>query len=150
VTVFRPANCDRTREAISRSLDGELSPFEERLVGAHLAGCAACAEFDVDVRATTEMLRSAPPESIGRLLVLPRRRSVQPLVGSAAAAAAVAAVLLGTLIGATEVDRGDGTFRFVATENASAASLDDRYFRPMVGRTGTFDVTGGSSDAFPI
>ena len=41
-----PTNdCDRLREQVSASLDGELSQLESARLQTHLAGCASCRSF---------------------------------------------------------------------------------------------------------
>jgi len=103
-TTFR--SCDRAREAISRALDDELSPFEARLLAAHLTACPACREFESDAASATSELRRAPLELLERPVTLPRRRSVRPLHGSAAAALAAAAVLVLSVASPVEFDGG--------------------------------------------
>ena len=96
-TTFR--SCDRAREAVSRGLDGELSPFEERLLSAHLLRCASCREFEATAAALTNSLRTAELQPLEQPIALPRRRSLRPLHGSAAAAVAAAAVLILSVAG---------------------------------------------------
>jgi anti-sigma factor RsiW len=149
VREFRERICDRTREAVSLSLDGSLSAFERHLVASHLARCESCREFERDSRSTTALLRAAPLEVLDHPIVLPRLRRLRPVVGSTAvAAAACVAVMVGALLGATEAHRG-------ATQRLSGPAKtellrDDRFFRPTVGQTRTFDFTGGSSNQVAI
>jgi predicted anti-sigma-YlaC factor YlaD len=93
--------CDPARAWISRALDGELSEFEQALLSAHLASCPACRRFQNDLAAIAAQLRATPLEELRRPVALPERRRV-PLraLEAAAAALAVAAVGLGSLLGA--------------------------------------------------
>jgi anti-sigma factor RsiW len=90
--------CDRFREQVSLSLDGELSQLERRMLDAHLARCASCSAFADDVRAFTEDLRAAPLERLRRPVVVqrPRRIGTARLQIGIAAAFALAALGLGT------------------------------------------------------
>jgi anti-sigma factor RsiW len=149
VREFRERICDRTREAVSLSLDGSPSAFERHLVAAHLARCESCSEFERDVRSTTALLRAAPLEVLDHPIVLPQRRRLRPVVGSTAvAAAACAAVMIGALLGASEAHRS-ATLR-LASPPKTELLRDDRFFRPTVGQTRTFDFTGGSSNQVAI
>src|SRR5215217_9699974 len=69
----RPKVCDRARTYASLRLDGELSEFESALLDAHLASCAACRTFAVEVAEITAELRAAELRRLERPLVLPRR-----------------------------------------------------------------------------
>ena len=96
-------SCESAREASSRALDDDLSPFEARLLAAHLDTCAACSEFHVGAATTTKALRAAPLDPLEQPLALPRRRVVRPLHGSAAAAIAAAAVLVLSVAGPVDL-----------------------------------------------
>jgi predicted anti-sigma-YlaC factor YlaD len=102
-TTFR--SCDRAREAASRVLDDELSPFETRLLEAHLEVCADCRAFQAAAARTAVELRAAPLERLTHPIVLPRRRALRPMQGSAAAAMAAAAVLVLTVAAPVDLDR---------------------------------------------
>ncbi|GAA2578742.1 zf-HC2 domain-containing protein [Dactylosporangium fulvum] len=52
--------CERYREALSARLDGEDEPIEPGLVDAHLAGCAACRQWERDAQAVTRLVRLQP------------------------------------------------------------------------------------------
>jgi hypothetical protein len=56
------AACARARQWVSLSLDGELAHPEQALLVGHLKSCASCSSFQVLSRASTAMLRGAPPE----------------------------------------------------------------------------------------
>lgn len=102
-TTFR--SCDRAREAISRALDDDLSPFEARLLASHLDACAECREFHAGAAETSGALRSAPLEPLEQPVTLPPRRVLRPLHGSAAAAVAAAAVLVLSVAGPANFNR---------------------------------------------
>jgi predicted anti-sigma-YlaC factor YlaD len=87
--------CDRIREWISLSTDGELSRIEHALVERHLVGCPDCEAFATDVEAFTMALRTAPLEPLAEPIVLPRRTRVSFRSFQVAAAAAVAVVAVG-------------------------------------------------------
>ena len=95
---MRPPRCNRAREWISLSMDGELSEFEQVLMAAHLERCAECRAFDADTRGFTTALRLAAPEALERPVAVPRRRSfgaagVRGAQAASIAFAAAAAVL---------------------------------------------------------
>jgi predicted anti-sigma-YlaC factor YlaD len=93
--------CDRAREYASLRLDGELSEFERALLDSHLERCPSCRAFAGDLVAVTERLRSAPLEAPQLTVTLPRRRfaGVRGVQASAAAAAIMSVVGIGTLFG---------------------------------------------------
>jgi predicted anti-sigma-YlaC factor YlaD len=105
-STFR--SCDRAREAISRALDDELSPFEARLLAEHLDACAGCREFHSGAAATAESLRTSALIPLERPLTLPRRRVARPLQGSAAAVIAAAAVLVLSVAGPVDLNSING------------------------------------------
>lgn len=115
-------SCDRAREAASCVLDSELSPFETRLLEAHLELCPACAAFQASVAATALELRAAPLVRLERPITLPRRRALRPLQGSAAAAMAAAAVLVLTVTAPVDFERASPT-RLAAP----AADVESRF-----------------------
>jgi anti-sigma factor RsiW len=93
-------SCDRAAAQISLRLDGELSPFEEAELRAHLAGCAACSAYAREAEAFTSLVRLSPHEPFETPIVMPRShrlplRSLQ--VGAAAASIAAVAGLVGFL-----------------------------------------------------
>lgn len=55
------ADCAETRAAASDFLDGELDGGAASRIARHLAKCPLCAAFVRTLRATVELLRSAPP-----------------------------------------------------------------------------------------
>lgn len=93
---MRSAQCDRARNWVSLRLDGALSELESALLDRHLAGCAECRGFEVDVTAHTSLLRAAPLETPVARVVLPergRRGRLVALQGVGTMAAALAAAL---------------------------------------------------------
>jgi predicted anti-sigma-YlaC factor YlaD len=100
---LHPRSCERAREWASLRMDGELSEFEQALLAAHLEGCAPCADFARSVGAVSRSLRKAEPMRLREPIALPRRRrsfgGLRATAGATAAAAVVAAIGLGTLIG---------------------------------------------------
>ena len=86
---------------VSSRLDSELSELEEALLRAHLARCAACRSFADDLETITDALRTAPLVETSMRFQLPRRpaRVGVAHAGSAAAAAIVATIALGSFVG---------------------------------------------------
>ena len=118
-TAFR--SCDRAREAASRALDDDLSPFEARLLAAHLDICEDCRAFQASAAATALELRNAAHERLTYPVTLPRRRSLRPFQGSAAAAMAAAAVLVLTVTAPVDLDSVQSS-RFAAPVTSSDES----------------------------
>lgn len=97
---YRRQSCERAHNWVSLDLDGELSPFERSLLRAHLDQCEPCSVFRADVTALTNELRAAPLEYPERALEVPsRRRAPFRALQVSAAALAVVAVGLGSLVG---------------------------------------------------
>jgi anti-sigma factor RsiW len=99
------SSCDSSREAISRSLDCDLSDFEARRLAAHLDVCEQCVAFQAGIAATATSLRTAPLERLEWPVTLPRRRVLRPMRATAAAALAAAAALVLTVTAPFEFDR---------------------------------------------
>jgi anti-sigma factor RsiW len=78
VRVVKPLTkqCERARECASLRLDGELSEFEQALLGAHLARCEPCRSFAAELDQVTTRLRNAPLETLDQPVALPARRRV--------------------------------------------------------------------------
>jgi hypothetical protein len=106
----RPERCDRAREWISLHVDGELSEFERIVLEAHVARCAECREFRLDVRRISRELRQAPLARLRRPIALPQRTRLfgRTLQFGVAALAAVA-VGVGTSLGVLSADRSNRT-----------------------------------------
>jgi anti-sigma factor RsiW len=89
--------CERIRAQVSLELDGELSQLEQRMLDSHLERCANCAHYAEEVRDVTYRIRTAPPATLRRPVVLRRRRAMTTtrLQIGVAAAFALAALGLG-------------------------------------------------------
>src|SRR5688572_4306769 len=87
--------CERAREWLSLSLDGELSRFERALVDRHLSTCAECAAFGAELAAFTERVRATPLEPLAHPVAVPVRRTRRVFRPAQAAAAALAVVAVG-------------------------------------------------------
>ncbi len=98
-----PSNdCDRLREQVSASLDGELSQLETARLHAHLARCASCRSFAAAAGAASRLLQSTPLEELQFPVALPSRRRVaaaRKLQVAAAAAALTVTVGLSAALG---------------------------------------------------
>ena len=120
--------CDRARQWASLELDGELSSFERALLENHLEGCSSCAEFRAEIGGLTNALRAAPHEPFAGVVVGRVRRRVGMRLAPAAAAMAVAAVGLGSIVASSSFP-GGSISRFaehvnVRPDEASAATPD--------------------------
>jgi anti-sigma factor RsiW len=97
-----PTNeCDRRRELISSSLDGELSELERAALDAHLASCPSCRAFAASAGETSQLLQAAPLVELDFPVVIPARRlaAAHKLQVAAAAAALVVTVGLSAALG---------------------------------------------------
>lgn len=103
--------CAPVREWISLGLDGELSRFEQLLLDAHLARCAACRSFQERVGATTAALRAAPPLAPHQPISVERRRRRYAVELGRPLAAAAATIVLVTGSVAVSARPGDDRFR---------------------------------------
>ena len=102
--------CDRARQWASTELDGELSSFERVLLHAHLDACPACSAFSSEIGGLTGALREAPLELLTSPVEIARpRRRLSLRLAPAAAAMAVAAVGLGSLLASSAVRSGSVT-----------------------------------------
>lgn len=102
--------CDRACAWAALVPDGELAQLEQRLLGEHLAHCAACSSFAAAVAATAVELRDAAPETPARVFVVPAgdvRRSVYARLRAVGAVAAVAAMAFGIASRAPLAPGGD-------------------------------------------
>jgi predicted anti-sigma-YlaC factor YlaD len=102
MSSIRPRICDDARQWASLRLDAELTEFEEFLLQEHLRRCFECAAYADAIATTTSALRATPPLSLDVPLSAPARRRMLPLRAvsfAAAAAAVVAAVGIGSLVG---------------------------------------------------
>ena len=123
-------DCERVRESVSASVDGELSQVEAAGLEPHLASCESCRLYAAGSVETARLLRSAPREELGFTIALPARRyALAHKVQVAAAAAAIAATVglsavVGTL-GSARTSSSDaqalaGTSEPVALRNPEA------------------------------
>jgi predicted anti-sigma-YlaC factor YlaD len=120
--------CDRARQWASLELDGELSSFERALLENHLDGCPSCAQFRAEIGTLTGALRAAPHEPFAGVVLGRVRRRVGLRLAPAAAAMAVAAVGLGSILASSSF-QGSSISRFaqhvdVSPGDASAAVPD--------------------------
>ena len=129
--AVRAAECERARSWASLGLDGELSHFEEALLRAHVGRCAACAEFERDLRGLAEALRRAPLEQPTTVVMPVARRSTgrRALQLSAAAAAVAIAAVLGSLAGSLSSPE---PARTTASPTAAMRALRVAELRPTV------------------
>lgn len=57
-------DCDRVRDAISATLDGEDPGLDQTAVDAHVRGCPACGDFAVGAQALNRSVRVRPAEAV--------------------------------------------------------------------------------------
>ena len=102
--------CDRVRELVSASLDGELSELEGVRLQAHLAVCAGCRTYAAGATEAARLLHDTPLEQLNVPIVLPGRRLVlaRKLQAAAAAAAVVATVGLSAALGTLSLSSSSG------------------------------------------
>jgi predicted anti-sigma-YlaC factor YlaD len=126
------SHCDRAREWASADVDGELSTFEHALLAAHLERCASCRAFSTDLRGLTTALRAAPREHFEVTMVGRLRRQARLRLAPAAAAMAIAAVGLGSLVASSQLNRAPG--------------LQPTEAVPVALATSDFTLNGGRSE----
>lgn len=121
---MQPVNghCERAREWVSADVDGELSTFERILLTGHLQHCADCRAFNSDVRGLTTALRAAPREHFHVTVAGRFRRQARLRLAPAAAAMAIAAVGLGSLLASSQLNRAPGLQPTEAVPVARATS----------------------------
>lgn len=95
--------CDRVRELVSVSLDGELSELDAARIESHLAACSGCRTYAAGAAEAARLLRAAPLEDPDFPIVLPGRRVAvaRKLQFAAAAAALVVTVGLSAVVAST-------------------------------------------------
>ena len=99
--------CERARQWASADVDGELSAFEQAVLEGHLSGCPSCIEFRASIAGITGKLQAAPYQQLERPIeIARRRRRVSMRLAPAAAAMAVAAVGLGSILASSEFRSG--------------------------------------------
>lgn len=97
-------DCHRARHWASLDLDGELSSFERALLDAHVTACPSCADFHAAIGEFTGALRAAPLEPFNGAIEIRRAwRRARLAVAPVAAAMAVVAVGLGSILASTAV-----------------------------------------------
>lgn len=97
LTPVPPTDCMIAREGASARLDGELPELDALRLDAHLASCAACADFAASIGGATTALRVAPLEALPEApFFTPRRRGRRPHLVAVAAASLVVAVAAGS------------------------------------------------------
>jgi len=109
--------CDRARQWASLELDGELSSFERALLANHVVRCPSCKAFRAEINSLTTALRTAQYEPFRGIVLGRIRRRVGMRLAPAAAAMAVAAVGLGSLLASS-------TFRSSPVAHFAAQSVD--------------------------
>jgi predicted anti-sigma-YlaC factor YlaD len=122
-------HCERARQWASASVDGELSTFERALLADHLERCGSCREFSLAIADLTTALRAAPRERLEGISIGRVRRHVRLRLAPAAAAMAVAAVGLGSVLASVEIKGG------------SVASVPPVHAAPPVWSPDTFNVS---------
>jgi predicted anti-sigma-YlaC factor YlaD len=86
----------RARESVSARLDGELSELEAAGLDDHLRACADCSAFALELHALSSGLRAATLEQPRIAAFAPARRRPIVRLQTAAAAAAIVAVVAGS------------------------------------------------------
>ena len=120
------ADCDRVREWASADLDAELSTFERALLEGHLSSCPSCREFRAGITGITRALRAAPHERLERPVeIARRRRRVSLRLAPAAAAMAIAAVGLGSILASSQFRSGSVGSAPFQSEAAAAVPTPD-------------------------
>lgn len=138
--------CERARECASLRLDGELSEFEQALLGAHLARCEPCRSFAAELDAVTARLRNAPLETLEQPVALPARRRIssrRPV--EIAAAAALMLMALGVTGALRTIESSGPSLTFVSPGVSNA--VESREFsdirRAMLRRKAVTSPPGG-------
>jgi len=125
----RQSTCDRARTWVSLRLDGELSELEGALLDAHLGRCQTCRTAVAVIEATTQAIRSAPPERPSVALAIPRTRgrsSLRPFYAAAAAMLSFVVVLTGLgAFGAAHVVAKSAATPKLQRVSAVAGSMSD-------------------------
>jgi anti-sigma factor RsiW len=94
--LIPPSECSRARESVSCRLDGELSELEATRLDDHLRDCAECSAYARELHALSAELRAAPLEQPKITVFMPTRRRPRVRLQTAAAAAAIVAVVSGS------------------------------------------------------
>jgi predicted anti-sigma-YlaC factor YlaD len=125
--------CERAREWLSLSLDGELSRFERALVDRHLSTCAECAAFGAELAAFTERVRATPLEPLTHPIAVPWRRTRPALrpARAAVAALAVVAVGIGTLSSSLRDQNGQDRIGQQLSQNQQRDAIRERQWQVL-------------------
>ncbi len=110
----RSSTCDRIRAQIALEVDHEYSQLERARRATHVAHCAECRAFGIEVREFTRLLREAPPERLTRPITIRRPRTAAQslrLTGVAAAAMVLALVGLSAQLATEFAGRGSQSAR---------------------------------------
>ena len=114
--------CEQAREQISLQLDGELSPFQESALHAHLKGCGTCRAYAAALGMVSTQLRDAELEQPQFPVVVPHRSRLRvPTRAVQVAAAAAVAMVVGLSSAGVSLMNGGSPS---ATFRASAAFPD--------------------------
>lgn len=118
-------DCERARGWVSVELDRELSELEQVGLSGHLAGCEPCRTFRTALVGLTTELRAAPLEPLEGFVEIGRiRRRVPFRLAPAAAALAVAAVGLGSVLTSSGVRTGSETNARAQPVSVSPGAVD--------------------------
>ena len=107
-------------------MDHEFSQLERARRATHVAHCAECRAFGVEVREFTRMLREAPPELLSRPITVRRPRTAAQslrLTGVAAAAMVLALAGLSAQLATDFATRGGQAARSGPTVFATGQDL---------------------------
>jgi predicted anti-sigma-YlaC factor YlaD len=85
------------RAQIALELDREFSQLERARRAAHVARCAECRAFAVEVREFTRLLREAPPERLTRPITVRRPRTAAHSLRVPSVAAAMVLAMVGLM-----------------------------------------------------
>jgi predicted anti-sigma-YlaC factor YlaD len=108
-------------------VDHEYSQLERARRAAHIAHCAECRAFGVEVREFTRLLREAPLERLTRPITIPRPRTAAHslrLTGIAAAAMVLALVGLTTQLATDFAGQGGQSARRAPTVFLTGQDLE--------------------------
>ena len=122
--------CEQAREHVSLQLDGELSPFEQSALDAHLKACGACRSYAGSVGMVSAQLREAELEQPQFPVVLPHRSRIRvPTRAVQVAAAAAVAMVVG--LSAAGLNLTSGNNRSVSFRASEAFPDRGPNFEPI-------------------
>ena len=114
-------NCQRARVAVSLDVDDALSELERAFLHAHVARCAACAAYCVDVAAMTLLLRAQPFEPLAHGVNLAHAQRTWRRGGLRVATSGAAALLLMGVMAAAQFAHSTATFSRLGADATNAA-----------------------------